>query len=110
MTTFDFQKLDAYVVARQVAVLVQRAEIRDNELRDQATRAAKSCFLNLSEGLPSHQPGMRRKFFACARGSLGELVAALDLASALSALDPQPELDAAIARLAPILCGLLRSG
>ena len=110
MTTFDFQKLDAYVVAKHIAVLVQRADIRDSELRDQATRAAKSCFLNLSEGLPSVQPGMRRKFFASARGSLGELVAALDLAGALGAVDPQPELDAVIARLAPILCGLLRRG
>ena len=110
MTHFEFQKLDAYVVAREIAVLVQWARIRDVELCDQATRAAKSCFLNVAEGLPSFQPGMRRKFFACARGSLGEVVAALDLALALGAMDSQPELDAAIARLAPIVCGLLRRG
>ena len=110
MATFEFQNMDAYLVAKQVAVLVQGAGIRDFELRDQATRAAKSCFLNISEGLPSYQTGMRRKFFAAARGSLGELVAALDLASALGAVDPQPELDAAIARLAPIVGGLHRRG
>jgi len=110
MTNFDFQKLDAYVVAKRVAVLVQLAQIRDSELRDQATRAAKSCFLNLAEGLPSYQAGMRRKFFACARGSLGELAAALDLASALGVVEEQPDLEAAIARLAPIVCGLLRRG
>ena len=110
MTHFEFQKLDAYVVAREVAVLVQRARIRDVELCDQATRAAKSCFLNVAEGLPSFQPGMRRKFFACAHGSLGEVAAALDLAMALGAVDAQPELEAAIARLAPIVCGLLRRG
>ena len=110
MTHFEFQKLEAYVAAKQVAVLVQRAAIRDLELRDQATRAAKSCFLNIAEGLPSFQSGMRRKFFACARGSLGEVAAAVDLAIALGAVDTQPELDAAIARLAPVVCGLLRRG
>ena len=110
MATFEFQNMDAYIVAKQIAVLVQRAGIRDGELRDQATRAAKSCFLNIAEGLPSFQPGMRRKFFACARVSLGELEAALDLANAIGVVDEQPELDAAIARLAPIVCGLLRRG
>ncbi|MGH7281179.1 MAG: four helix bundle protein, partial [Polyangiaceae bacterium] len=80
------------------------------ELRDQATRAAKSCFLNIAEGLPSFQAGMRRKFFAAARGSLGEVAAAVDLATAIGAVDANPELDAAMARLAPIVCGLLRRG
>ncbi|MGH7285399.1 MAG: hypothetical protein ACRELY_28080 [Polyangiaceae bacterium] len=60
--------------------------------------------------MPSFQHGMRCKFFACARGSLGEVAAALDLATALGAVDAQPELDAAMARLAPIVCGLLRRG
>ena len=39
---FPFQKLDAYQSARSLASLVHRAAIRDAELRDQATRAAKS--------------------------------------------------------------------
>jgi len=55
MGTFNFQSLDIYRVAKEVAVLVQGSRIRDAELRDQATRAAKSAFLNLAEGLPSNQ-------------------------------------------------------
>ena len=50
---FPFQQLDCYVVARDFARLVQQAAIADTELRDQVTRAAKSVFLNVSEGLPT---------------------------------------------------------
>jgi four helix bundle protein len=110
MTRFHFQKLDAYGVARDVAVIVHRLGIRDLELRDQATRAAKSVFLNLSEGLPSKQSGVRRRHFAIALGSLGELCAALDLALAIGAVDASADLDAALTRLAPLVGGLLRAG
>ena len=61
---FPFQRLDVYRSARTLAALVHRAAIRDAELRDQATRAAKSAFLNLSEGLPDdrarHAPQVLR--------------------------------------------------
>jgi four helix bundle protein len=87
MGTFNFQNLDCYVVAKQIAVAVHDAKISDAELRDQANRAAKSCFLNLSEGLPSQQAGIRRRHFAASRGSLCELAAAIDLAVALGAID-----------------------
>jgi len=90
MGTFNFQNLDCYVVAKQVAVAVHEAKISDAELRDQANRAAKSCFLNLSEGLPSRQDGIRRRHFAISRGSLCELAAAIDLAAALGAVDDVP--------------------
>ena len=110
MTTFAFQKLDVYLAARELAVLVQRARIRDSELCDQATRAAKSCFLNLSEGLPSDQAGVRRRHFAIARGSLAEVAAALDLASALGAIDEAIACDIAseISRVARMLSALRR--
>ena len=87
MGTFNFQKMDCYVAAKQIAVAVHEAKIGDAELRDQANRAAKSCFLNLSEGLPSHQDGIRKRHFAISRGSLCELAAAIDLAVALGAID-----------------------
>ncbi|MEO7112678.1 MAG: four helix bundle protein [Polyangiaceae bacterium] len=87
MGTFRFQSLDIYLLAKELAVVVQQARIQDAELRDQATRAAKSCFLNLSEGLPSDLAGIRRKHFALVNGSLGELCAAIDLASALGVID-----------------------
>jgi four helix bundle protein len=87
MATFRFQSLDIYLLARELAVAVQNSRIQDAELRGQATRAAKSCFLNLSEGLPSDLAGIRRKHFALVNGSLGELSAAIDLATALGVID-----------------------
>jgi len=108
MNSFNFQKLDVYVAAKEVAVRVQRARIADGELKDQATRAAKSAFLNLSEGLPSRQAGMRRKYFAAALGSIGELSAAFDLAIALGAVEQDDALEAMVARLAALVGGLLK--
>ena len=108
-TTFNFQRTEVYLAARDVAVRVHRVGIRDSELRDQATRAAKSCFLNVSEGLPSKMTGVRRRHFAIALGSLGELCAALDLATAIGAVDVGADLDAALARLAALVGGLLRA-
>src|SRR5512134_3367430 len=86
---FPFQSLDVYRAARELAVRVHRASIGDAELRDQATRAAKSAFLNLAEGLPDDRPAMRRKYFAQSDGSLHEAVAAVDLAAAIDALEPR---------------------
>jgi four helix bundle protein len=86
---FAFQRLDVYVAARELAALVHRSSIQDAELRDQATRAAKSCFLALAEGLPHESPGQRRRYFATAHASLGEAVAALDLAAAIGAVAPE---------------------
>jgi four helix bundle protein len=83
---FAFQKLDCYRVAREFAKGVHEAGIRDTELRDQATRAAKSAFLGLCEGLPNEQPGLRRRYFTQANNSLHEAVGAIDLATAIGAL------------------------
>jgi four helix bundle protein len=88
-TQFAFQRLDVYVAARELAALVHRSSIQDAELRDQATRAAKSCFLALAEGLPHESPGQRRRYFATAHASLCEAVAALDLAAAIGAVAPE---------------------
>jgi hypothetical protein len=70
-----FQKLDVYKAAEELARLVHEAQIRDAELRDQATRGAKSTFLGLCEGLPSDSSGVRRRHFEIANGSLHEVVA-----------------------------------
>ena len=107
---FPFQKLDAYRCARSVASLVHRASIRDSELRDQATRAAKSAFLNLCEGLPDDRPAMRRRYFASADGSLHEAVGAVDLAEAIGAVGAREaaEIHAEAVRLRAMLRGLLR--
>ena len=86
-TRIPFQRLESYRVAKEIAVLVHRAGIRDTELRDQALRASKSAFLNLSEGLPGDSAPMRRRYFASAAGSVCETAAAVDLAAALGLID-----------------------
>jgi four helix bundle protein len=64
---------------------VHAAKIGDRELREQATDAAKSTFLRLSEGLPHDGAALRRKYFTEANGSLHETLAAMDLAAAIGA-------------------------
>jgi four helix bundle protein len=110
MSTFRFQSLDIYRVAKEICVAVQEARIKDSELRDQATRAAKSCFLNLSEGLPSDSAGIRRRHFAIVNGSLGELSAAIDLAATLGAVDAVAArtIDGSCERFAMMLRKLMR--
>jgi four helix bundle protein len=87
-TRFPFQKLDCYVAAKELARRIHVARIADSELRGQATRASKSAFLCLAEGLPNDGAAMRRKYFVMANGSLHEAVAAVDLAAAIGALAP----------------------
>ena len=110
MPTFRFQSLDIYRLARDLAVMVQDARIKDAELRDQATRAAKRCFLNLSEGLPSDQAGIRRRHFSLVNGSLAELFAALDLALALGSIEinAAQAIEASSERFAMMLRKLMR--
>ena len=95
---FKFQQLDAYKVAREIAVRVHEARISDGELRDQATRAAKSAFLGLCEGLPNEMPGSRRRCFTQSRNSVCELAGAVDLSAAIGAMS-SAEAEAIIALL-----------
>ena len=105
-----FQRMDAYGVAKELAVLVHRLKIRDAELRDQAGRASKSAFLQLSERLPNAGVAMRRKYFTCARNSVCEVAAAVDLAIAIDAVDAALGLSVleTAARLCAMIHGLLR--
>jgi four helix bundle protein len=82
-----FQRLDIYVAAKELARCVHEAGIRDAELRDQASRASKSTFLGICEGLPSDQSGVRRRHFEIAKNSLHEVIGAIDLADAIGAID-----------------------
>ena len=105
-----FQRLDVYRVALELLRRVTEAKIRDNELRDQATRAAKSTFLRLCEGLPNDRVAMRRKYFREAQGSLHETIGAMDASRVLGAVS---EADAKAAqelgfRLRGLLHGLMR--
>jgi four helix bundle protein len=105
-----FQRLDVYLSARQLAKAIHDAGIRDPELRDQATRASKSTFCNLCEGLPSRSTAVRRRYFAIADGSLHEAVGAVDLAAAIGAVDAEPAeaIQALGARTLRLLRGLTR--
>ena len=85
-----FQKLDCYVAAKELARLVHQAGIAHSVLRDQACRAAVSCFLQRAEGLPNEGAGMRRKYFTESNNSLHETVAAIDLALTLGAVGGNP--------------------
>jgi four helix bundle protein len=82
-----FQKLDIYKAAKELARCVHEAAIRDAELRDQATRASKSTFLGICEGLPSDSAGLRRRHFEIANSSLHEVVGAVDLAATLGVVE-----------------------
>ena len=66
--------------------------------------------MRLAEGLPNEGVGMRRKYFVEANNSLHEVVAAVDLASAIGAIDPAiaDEVIDLSARLKPMIRGLLR--
>ena len=105
-----FQKLDVYRASKELARRVEAARIRDAELRDQATRAAKRVFLATCEGLPNQSTAMRRKYFVMADNSLHETVGALDLAQAIGAVSQCNQ--AAIQQLAvkvhQMLRGLMR--
>jgi four helix bundle protein len=109
-TQFPFQKLDCYRIAKDIARLVHEARIADAELRDQATRASKSAFLCLCEGLPDRRPAMRRKYFIESDNSLHETIGAIDLAGAIGAVGAEraAEIQALGLRLRRMLRALLR--
>jgi four helix bundle protein len=108
--SLPFQRLDVYRHARELARLVHAGAIADAELRDQATRAAKSAFLNVCEGLPDDRPAVRRRYFRQADGSVHEVAGALDLAAAIGALDERVAAEgiALAARVRALIRGLLR--
>ena len=84
-----FQTLDAYLVAKEIVRVVHVTKISDPELRHQATRASKSTFLCLCEGLPNEGAALRRKYFTEANNSLHETLGAMDLAATIGAAREQ---------------------
>jgi len=106
-----FQTLDVYIVAKTIVRTVHVAKITDAELRDQATRASKSTFLCLCEGLPNEGVALRRKYFNEANNSLHETLGAMDLAATIGAVREQDAatVQALGVRLKRMLRGLLHS-
>jgi four helix bundle protein len=110
MSTKDllpFQRLDIYIVAKELVRRVHEAKIRDTELRDQATRAAKSTFLQLCEGLPHSGVAMRRKYFSGSEASLWETLGAIDLAHTIGAASAEDARD--VQRLGVRLNSMLKA-
>jgi len=89
---------------------VQRANIRDAKLRDEATRAAKSACLNTAEGAGRVTRADKGRAFAIARGEAVEAAAAVEIAAATGDADEGAAADCVpIAdRLVALLTGLLR--
>ena len=88
-TLLPFQRLDIYQAAKDLVRRVHEARVRDSEFRDQATRASKSVFLGLCEGLPSDSSGIRRRHFEIANNSLHEVIGAIDGAETIGAMDAE---------------------
>lgn len=74
--------LHVWHLAVELVRLVRSQPISDAELRDQATRAAKSAALNIAEAAGLCGAASKRHF-RIARGSVIELAAAYELAEAL---------------------------
>ena len=100
---FDFERLDAFRLAVEVARWVRgcRWPAKTTHLHDQAMRAADSVVLNLAEGASS-TGRQRAKHFDLARGSAGEVFAAtllVDLQRAEEARGKLRRLNQMLARL-----------
>jgi len=110
VASLPFMRLDVYAVARALVSRVCSASIADAELRDQASRAAKSVLLNLAEGLPDDRLAVRRRYFRSADGSVHEVAAALDVSAAIGDLDEAVAQEgiARCARVRALIRGLLR--
>jgi four helix bundle protein len=103
-------RLVAYQVAVELLLAVRAAHVRDAKLRDEATRSAKSTWLNIAEGAGRVTRGDKSRAFAIARGECVEAVAAIEIAALAG------DADAAAAercvalgdRLVALLTGLTR--
>src|SRR5260370_33531793 len=102
---FPHQRTDIYNASFELCRRVRAARISHAELRDQAERAATSCFLAVGEGLPHDGERIRKQYFARAKASVCELVSATHLAVALEAMNE--EAWRACQSLALLLRGLL---
>jgi four helix bundle protein len=99
----NHEKLECYQqlvsVAEEVARRVARWPRGHGYLADQLSRAMASSILNLAEGNGKRRYGAeRRRFFEASLGSIAEVAAALDLASAFGLIRTQ-ERDALKSRL-----------
>jgi four helix bundle protein len=101
-----------YEVAKQLIVelrdLLPSIQRVDEELADQARRAASSVLLNLAEG-QRFTNGNKLRHYEIAQGSANEIRGALDAAEGWGYIDHAPEARALLDRLLALLWKLTRS-
>ena len=105
-------KLIAYGVARSFLLAVLACRISDSELRNQATRAAKSACLNCAEGAGRVSRADKARVFAIARAEAVEAAPAVEIAALCgdAAAAPAREVAHLAHRLVGLLTGLCRPG
>lgn len=105
---FDYQRLDAYAVAKEALLrgdrLARRFPRGYSKLADQLRRALLSAHLGVAEAA-SRDGADRRARFRCARGEASEAAAALEAVQLLG-LAPATEVEAIIGLLGR-LCAML---
>lgn len=111
---FDFQKLDAYKLARSInrnINLLLKSHKLDKDLYSQLRRASLSIVLNLAEGTGKFSNPDKRNFYSIARGSTYECVAILEVLLDLNIIDDSIEksFKSELERLSKMLMGLIKS-
>ena len=108
----EHETLLAYREARALLIALQTLGSLPGEadLRDQLRRASASILLNIAEGASRQMPADKRRFYAIARGSLGEVGAALDLLLIRRRISAarHTEIRAQLVQVARLLGGLVR--
>ena len=116
MVTFSFEKLDAYVYARDLVkgiYMVQRSFPKEEKyaLGDQVRRAAASIIANIAEGCGRNSIKEKIHFFEIAFGSLTESFSELQIAQNLGYITEKEfnNLRPQFSQVAKILSGLRKS-
>ena len=108
----EHERLIAYQKALKFLELIESLGTLpgESDLRNQLNRAAASILLNIAEGASRQSPPDKRRFYLFARGSLGEVSAALDILSIRRRIAParHTELRNRLIEVARLLGGLCR--
>ena len=108
----EHERLIAYQKALKSLELIEALGtlLGECDLRNQLNRAAASILLNIAEGASRQTPPDKRRFYLFARGSLGEVAAALDILKIRHRIAParHSELRNQLVEIAKLLGGLCR--
>ena len=109
----EHERLIAYQKAYQLLELIESLGTLpgESDLRNQLNRAADSILLNIAEGASRQSPPDKRRFYLFARGSLGEVAAAIDILMIRRRITPacHADLRGRLIEVARLLGGLCRN-